>query len=76
MHVHIFFVENNSYRGNWSLEGCSMNMEESNTTSGIFVCECSHLTNFAVLMVHFGSIVMCKPYFCNILIRMSIPQMN
>ena len=47
----IFCTENNTYRGNWTTEGCKLNTGKSNIISGQFVCECTHLTNFAVMVV-------------------------
>ncbi|XP_070568344.1 adhesion G-protein coupled receptor G6-like isoform X2 [Ptychodera flava] len=44
----------NDQRGGWSSEGCSLsdrNVESSNVT----ICECDHLTNFAVLMDIYGT---------------------
>ena len=38
---------NNSTRGNWTTEGCQLMMTNGST----FICECNHLTNFAVLVV-------------------------
>ena len=36
-------------RGNWSVEGCRLASENEQT--GEVICECDHLTNFAVLVV-------------------------
>lgn len=39
----------NTTRGNWTTKGCDLKiMHKENAT---FVCECNHLTNFAVLVV-------------------------
>ena len=46
-------------RGNWSESGCSLVEEESNTAVGKYVCECNHLTNFAVLVVSLQIIASC-----------------
>ena len=35
--------------GNWTDEGCLL--VNSSTSTGEFICECDHLTNFAVLVV-------------------------
>lgn len=35
-------------QGNWTTFGCTTRMESE---SGVVVCECNHLTNFAVLVV-------------------------
>ena len=61
----IFCTENNTYRGNWTTEGCKLNIGKSNIISGQFICECTHLTNFAVIVVslaikYFISIDSCK----------------
>lgn len=37
-----------SFAGYWSQRGCSLNRAE--TTEGRIVCECTHLTHFAVLL--------------------------
>ena len=37
-----------SFTGYWSQRGCTLNRTES--TGGRIVCECTHLTHFAVLL--------------------------
>jgi hypothetical protein len=41
-------VTDDSFTGYWSQRGCSLNRAES--TEGRIVCECTHLTHFAVLL--------------------------
>ena len=41
-------VVNNNCRHNWSSDGCYVNTKLSN--SNVVVCECSHLTHFAILL--------------------------
>ena len=36
------------FRGQWSQEGCYLNQQQSNSSSSI--CECNHLTHFAILI--------------------------
>jgi len=39
----------NVTRGNWTDNGCMLTSTDND--SGVFVCSCNHLTNFAVLVV-------------------------
>ncbi|XP_038059535.1 adhesion G-protein coupled receptor G4-like [Patiria miniata] len=41
-------TEANDKQGGWSAKGCAVNFELSDSTT--VVCECNHLTNFAMLM--------------------------
>ena len=43
-----FFVVTGG-KGGWSEKGCHVNNEQSTDT--LTVCECDHLTNFAMIMV-------------------------
>ncbi len=36
-------------RGNWTTNGCKLESDKD----GVVTCSCSHLTNFAVLLVSF-----------------------
>jgi len=53
---HIYFVYSATSTGHWSSEGCTPNLEKSNENKT--VCECTHLTNFAVLMSPFSEVCM------------------
>lgn len=49
MYLHVFFTfPSGSSPGYWSDEGCTVNDDDSD--SDTTVCECDHLTDFAVLM--------------------------
>ena len=41
----------NNTRGNWTTEGCTLRQGHDFMENGTFICECTHLTNFAVLVV-------------------------
>ena len=42
-------IDQSGERGNWSEAGCAV--AEIDEESGVVVCECNHLTNFACLVV-------------------------
>ena len=50
-HIHVVLVNvtGDITRGNWSTAGCML--KEMNPTTKVYMCECNHLTNFAVLVV-------------------------
>ena len=41
--------------GNWSTAGCTTSI----TYDAVVICNCTHLTNFAVLVVSSNCVVMC-----------------
>ena len=44
----IYFRDFNPVDGNWNTKGCELNREKSTQTKA--VCECNHLTHFAILL--------------------------
>lgn len=44
----------NGMPGHWSTDGCTPNKDKSNENKT--VCECTHLTNFAILMSPFAEV--------------------
>ena len=47
----LYIADENSSIGNWSTEGCDLNKQLSDIRAGTYVCECTHLSNFAMLLV-------------------------
>ena len=44
-----YFIFIAADRGNWTAEGCKVGTVDEET--GLITCECTHLTNFAILVV-------------------------
>nr|XP_039260814.1 uncharacterized protein LOC120337160 [Styela clava] len=58
-HCVFYNFPNNGGEGSWSAEGCHLNPESTLTTT---ICDCNHLTNFAVIMDVYGTVEYFNEY--------------
>ncbi|XP_077972920.1 uncharacterized protein LOC120337160 isoform X3 [Styela clava] len=58
-HCVFYNFPNNGGEGSWSAEGCHLNPVSTSTTT---ICDCNHLTNFAVIMDVYGTVEYFNEY--------------